>query len=351
MRKHLNKFLYRTVGLLLTGITIFAGPMNVQAITLTVEIVSDEFNKTPLIESLETLGTKYSSFVNKYTKTLDIIESDKKVFSFKYTEDYIEFDNRSTVVTEENAFETVGAMLFIENLIEAVIKASGYNAVTLKENADLTNYDRYGILLETEKFDFSGQDENGGSWSSSGDYLKYFKISLNTTRIDALIAAYGTDITKTVEEIFNSLTPSISINNVTDTSMTIHTWVEDIDSTIGQVYCNLYRSTSENGEYVLVNVRPLDCANREGVIDEGLTPNTTYFYKSLVIGSKTYSNPLDIKTKVNNDIEHSLTSSTNDTVENPRTDRSLNAIFACITILLSITGISILNKKRIFKNL
>ena len=160
----------------------------VSAAILSIEDVSKQFNETPEIKELSGLFGTITSKVNFDEKTLDIYSKSEKIFVFKYTDEYIEYDNRNFVVTPENCMDGMFDILWVGGVMESVFILSGYENKGLVENVKYNNtYDEYGLQLDAENYNFSGEDENGGSWSSSGEHLKYFKISLDTEKIDALI--------------------------------------------------------------------------------------------------------------------------------------------------------------------
>jgi len=173
--------------LVLALMLMFVGVISVNAATLTIEDVSKQFDKSNIFG--------FTSKVNNTDKTFDIYDNDEKTFSFTYGDDYLEYDNREVTITPENSANSMIPAFLIQNVLESVITLSGYTDKTLSEAATYINtYDTYGIQLEIESYNFSGSDENGSSWHISGEAVKYFKISLDTEKIDALIAEYGTDI-------------------------------------------------------------------------------------------------------------------------------------------------------------
>ena len=184
----------KVLGLFLIGILFFSTINNVYAKTLTINEINDEF-KTSFIDEFNKLGSNLSSSVDPTNKTLDVYSDSEKIVSFKYTDEYIEYDNRSAVVTQETALDDMGTMLSLGGIINAILNLSGYENRTIpdEDKIDFTNtYDTYGLQIEAEHFEYSGE-ENGGTWSTSGDFIKYFKMSFDTDKIDALMDKYGID--------------------------------------------------------------------------------------------------------------------------------------------------------------
>ena len=308
-----------------------------------------------------------TSKVNSTDKTLDIYSENKKTFSFVYGDDYIEYNNRSTVITEENLIDNISTVFGIQGVMESVFVLSGHENKTLSDKVTYTDtYDTYGIQLETESYNFSGTYENGGSYSKTGNYIKYFKISLDTEKINALITKYGVDVEEQDpnKEIIANLTPTLEATNITENSVTIHPKINYFNTDPDYiVYCFVYRSDSENGTYEKISDLSINCLDSVGIVDEGLKSNTTYYYKTIVDGGNKYSEPIAVTTKesstiTNNDTNNNNNSNTNNNnnnssnnqfnvIENPKTGFT----FPTITILLTLIGsISIIlyTKKIIF---
>ena len=177
-------------------ILMFVGIVGVSAETLGIEKVSEQFDKSNIFG--------FTSKVNNTDKTFDIYDEDEKTFSLTYGDDYLEYDNREVTITPENYANSIIPAFLIQDVLESVITLSGYIDKTLSEDATYINtYDTYGIQLEIESYNFSGSDENGSSWDIKGEAVKYFKISLDTEKIDALIEKYGVDIEEDSNELEN----------------------------------------------------------------------------------------------------------------------------------------------------
>lgn len=326
------KKILKKVMLVLTVVMILSTSLiRVDAAVVKIQEFNDALNNSQTFTSLNELsGKKISSKVNENDKTIDFYLDEEKFLSFKYTDEYIEYENRDTVITKENCTEDVPTIFMVVGSVDAMIKLSGHENETFNEEADDTEtltYEKYGILLETEHFSFEETNESGSS-TLSGDYLRYFKLSLDTDKIDAYVKKYGTSSTgDSNKEILDSLTPTIRGDKTTANSITIYpNAILDNISLDTEVKCHIYRSTTEDGEFEKITETPINCINSDGYTDSNLSANTTYYYKTMIDGGSKYSGVLTITT---------LSSSSNNNVEdNPKTGVS----FPIVMFLLIIVG-------------
>lgn len=318
-------------------VTIFLlNTIKAYASMLSINDVSKQFEKTPVVQKLLELDNEatITSKVNNEEKKLDIYISDEKVFSFTFTDSYIEYDNRSAVVTEDNYGDGLETAIWIQAVMESVLTLSGYEGKDMSEDVTLNDYDTYGIQLETEKYKFSGS-EDGSTWNISGEYFKYFKISLDTSKIDALVAKYGTNNNQDNEVIAN-LVPELEAKDITATSVTIYPKVNYNGTS--DIFCYVYRSDSKNGTYKKLSDLAVNCSNPVGIVDEELKSNTTYYYKAIVDGGTKYSDILSITTKKSS-------TSTGDITENPNTGSKYSFIVV-ILILFGSIALTLYTKKQ-----
>lgn len=340
MKKERSK---KILGLLIVTILFFSKINNVYASILTINSISNEFANTSIIQEFNTLNAGITSKVDSINQKLDIYAGNEKVFSFDYGDDYIEYNNRSTAVTKENCEKGFLDVIYIYGVIESVLRLSGYENKTISDYN--VSYETYGIQLETESYDFSWTSESGGTVNMSGDYIKYFKISLDTDKIATLIDKYGVDIEEDEidKEINANLVPILEAKDITENSVTIFSEIPDYDSE-DDLICYIYRSTSENGTYEIISDWGVNCLGSVGIVDEGLKSNTTYYYKAIIEGGDKYSDIIKVTTKssleVNENIEEDPT-----IPENPQTGSFISMSFLSITIIL-IAGIIYFVKKK-----
>ena len=129
--------------------------------------------------------------VNSTNSTLDFSYQGKTVFSLKYTDEYLLYDDPVTEVTSDKAMYATYEPTLIPKLIEAEFRLSGLSNVVIDDDIyDVNNYDTYGLAIKGIKYNLSNQN-NGASSSVSGTYYNYIKLSLDTDKITKLANTYG----------------------------------------------------------------------------------------------------------------------------------------------------------------
>ncbi len=329
------------LGIFLIGIILFSGISSVYAETLTMQNIDTEFKKV-FVDELNKLGSSITTTINTNDKTYVVSSNGENMATFKYGDDYIEFDNRNNKPTQDNIDENFGPFLCVGGLIQSMINLSGITNKTIEDDSvNFTDYDTYGLLLETEEYYFEGSSEDGSSWSMGGDYVTYFKMSFDTEKIKALINQYGTDLSTddSDDSIIKSLVPTLKASNVTENSVTLY---PHVPYTSSQVYCDIYRSNSADGNYEKISDMAINCIDVVGLIDDDLKSNTTYYYKATVAGGTKYSDVLKVTTKG--------AKSSNDP-SNPKTGAFFNIIIALIIMLGSVCTIVYVRRKSVFKKI
>lgn len=357
IKKIFNQRCKKVLSFLLVGSIFFSTISNVYAKTLTINEVANGFKNSTIIDGLNQLGGNITSSVDTTNKTLDVYSESEKVFSFKYTDDYIEYDNRSAIVSKETAEKDVLTMFMLYGVFDSIFKLSGYEDKTLSEDGIYTDtYDTYGIQLITESYSYSGTDDDGGTWSMSGEFIKYFKMSFDTDKIDALMTKYGVDASTQDpnKEIILGLTPTLEAKEITENSITLYPHIAYTNTDPDyKVFCYVYRSTSENGTYEKISDMAVNCLDEVGVVDEKLSSNTTYYYKAVVMDGTKYSEPLKVTTKEATIPAPTNTNNTNkdDVVENPKTGVTLPVATLGIMMIGSIIALIVARKKSVFKQI
>lgn len=347
----------KVIGLFLIGIIFFSSISSVYAKILTIDEINNEF-KTSFIDEINKLGSNLSSSVDTTNKTLDVYSDSEKMASFKYTDEYIEYDNRSAVVSKETANDDIGTVLYLSGIIQSILNLSGYEDKTISDEDSIdftTTYDTYGIQMETEHYEYSGE-EDGGTWSMSGDYIKYFKMSFDTDKIDALMDKYGVDASTQDpnKEIIANLTPTLKAKEITENSVTLYPHIPYTNTDPDyKVYCYVYRSTSENGTYEKISDMAVNCLDDVGIVDDELQSNTTYYYKAIVMDETKYSDVLEVTTKSASSIAIDTSTNTNkdDTKENPQTGVFFPTMTVLIMMIGSIIPLIYVRKKSVFKKI
>ena len=267
--------------------------------------------------------------------------------TFNYGADYIEFDNRSTTVTKEEVEQDLMKMFLFAAIFTTIFDMTGHSDKTINtDEINLTNtFDTYGLQIESEHYSFSGE-ENGMSYNMSGDYIKYFKMSLDSDKIDALVAQYGVNASENDpnKEIIKTLTPKLEAKTITENSVSLYASIPytntDPDYYVG---CYIYRSKEKNGTYEKISDVSVNCMDGSvGLVDDNLESNTTYYYKAIVEYGTIFSDIIEVTTK-----EKAATAETKtkESVDNPGTGVKI-PIVTTIVLTISAAVILLYTKKK-----
>lgn len=294
----------------------------VDAEIIGIDKVVNELPNTYTIRAFNELGSSISANVDKENYKLNLLGEGEVISSFDYTDEYIEFDNRETEVTEDNHNNDFFDAIFVDGIVKSLFNLNGFIDKTIDEEINISDisYEEYGIQMEVEHYEYSGTDEDGGNWSESGDYLKYFKISLDSEKISKLANDYGVDIITEEESIFKDATPTMRIGDeITSNSVYLYANIEgyEEEKEIDTPLCSFYRSTSLEGEYELVTEWQTPCLGEVGILDENLKSGTTYYYKAKVVDGNNYSEVVSVTTlNDNNETENEEVKNENEGKEN-----------------------------------
>lgn len=235
-------------------------------------------------------------------------------------------------------------------MIEAIIKASGFNNKDINPNADYTNtFDEYGLL-----YDKKDCSEEASSFNS---YVNSFRMSFDTDKITALVGKYATSNLTPEAKLLLNATPTLKAQDATEKSVVLYPNVDLTDIKL-KAYCHIYRAESENGEYKRITSKPMGCTSWAGYQDNDLEGSKDYFYKAVVILGDKEGKPSNIvKVTTEYDINSFLFPSNNvakDTsvtqeknepkteevgIENPKTGVNIPII---IIILMGSLGVFLL---------
>ena len=219
--------------------------------------------------------------------------------SYNYTDEYIESDNRSVSVTREDLKKNLVSYLILGGLSNSIINAAGYEEYNLSEAYSYNNYDIYGLLAEEEEIVFDANEEENLP-SASGNYIRYYKMSLEKSKVDKLIEDYGKIHGVSVKTFKNS-SAVLSFSEITSNSVKINE----------APLCYVYRSNTIDGEYTPVTKSLINgvetytkllvkCDGTNTIVDDNLMPNTTYYYKVEVLASSKTNPVSTILTKEEN---------------------------------------------------
>ena len=353
---------------ILVSAAFFLGISTANARMLTSEEVFNDYNTT-FIEPMNSHGAGLTVTNDTTNKKYIISSGTDELLTFNYNNEYIEYDNRSAVITEDNIEQQVGVMFCYDAMVNTILRLSGYDDKTIKSEEFPyleDTFEPYGYQVTYEHHDFSGEDENG-PWSMSGEYVKYFKMSFDTDKIDALMNRYGIDKEEYYEYknqnnrddfyqwLIENMNVKIEFDEVTTNSVTlVFTMGSYYSEDKVDVLCDIYRSTSENGTYEKITSSPVSCVNNSEYKDTGLNPNTKYYYKTKYADNNRYSNVFGITTLP---LTTGTTGTTgantnkNGTVKNPETGVFTYTVASLAVILGSVGALLYTRKKNAFKKL
>lgn len=333
----------KIIGIILAMILVIPNTVFAAANLVNIDDVVTSFNKSKTISSFDELfGIETVMKINKTAKTLDVtVDNNTETISFKYTNEYIEFDNRSFTPTRENIGKTIFQSVQVLGITDALINLSGFENKTLKENTIPTDYNKYGLTIETGEYT-SNESSNGVTENISVEYLKYFKISLDKTKIQNLVKDYGRDISDSENPLLNEAKPALGFYTQ-NSEIVLQVYLNKVYYTSANpVYVDIYRANSIDGEYIKVNTDKIDGTKDNATfIDKSAEGNRTYYYKAVMVDSNIESDILTVTT---------FPKITTQPVENPKTGISSPFIIIPITITFALIYF-IIKKKSLFRSI
>ena len=165
----------------------------VNAAMLGINEVNEKF-QTSFINVFNEAGSNLSSVIDSNNNTLNIYDGSSKIATFRYTNEYIEYNDRDTAITQESVEENFSNALYLSGIFRSILDLSGYADKVLNYNddniMDYSNiYDTHGLQIETEQLP-NGYTISDGT-VIDGYYIRYYKVALNTEKISRLMEDYG----------------------------------------------------------------------------------------------------------------------------------------------------------------
>ena len=180
---------------LLVVTTFFSNLAGVSAKTITINEVDTSVKKV----FKEGYNVDMTTIIDTVNKTYSITGTTmEQAAKFTYTDDYIEYIDNTPTLDDSSVAKGIGAMLVVAGVMQAIIEATGHKTKTFKSDLDMNTFKSeetwatYGIYVVSEKYENTTTNENGTSHVSV-DYIRHFRMSFDSTKIDKLIAKYGTD--------------------------------------------------------------------------------------------------------------------------------------------------------------
>lgn len=307
----------------------------------------------------------FSAKANTTAKTIDVSQDSAKIYTISYTDNELSMDYPidKTVLAAKTSTEIMTAetnkIIAINTSLIAILKAAGKDTSQFKNMASRVNISALPFNeYATSGFEITFDKVTLTATETELELIKSFKITFDTDKINAL----ATKLEPKPEINVLDLTPTLKIDNITETSATLYPSITLPDGATApeQLFCFIHRSTEENGTYERI-LEKTNCLSSLGITDTNLKPDTTYYYKTIlaVDGATKYSAVSKIITKETaKPVEPKPATTTTPTsskngndIENPQTGISLPFI-GLITLLIS--GILILkniNKKVVFKRI
>lgn len=334
----------KIIGIILTMILVIPNTVFAASTLVSIDDVVTAFNKSRMVSSFdELLNIKTQMKANKTEHTLDVtVDSNEAAINkFQYTNEYIELDNKDFIPNEENIGKNFFQSAQVLGIIDALINLSGFENKTLKEDSIPTDFNKYGLTIETGEYT-SNESSNGITENISFEYLKYFKISLDKTKIQNLVKDYGRDISELENPFLGDIKPALGFY-IQDSEVVLQVYSNKLDLTSTKpIYVDIYRATSIDGEYIKINSEKIDCTKDNATfIDKSAEGNKTYYYKAVIIDNNIESDIITIQTPLK---------STTEPIENPKTGISSPFVIIPITITFALLYF-IIKKKSLFRSI
>lgn len=268
-----------------------------------VENVIENFNNSDMIKAFKEFGSNIEAKLNKKDNKIEIYatymdeenknEVTEKVIEFNYESNRIYYSNDEEL-TEEAAENSIAADLMIAQMMQTIFDLSDCSGMTLKEDAPIDkedSFEKYGIQLIGEDYKFEEETEDGTS-TFSGTFIRNFEIVLDSSKIKDFINEYGEKVEDS--SVPSGLAPRVITSEVSSTSVSVGAIVDNAEDE--DYMCYIYRSKEKDGEYTLIDDMTINCTGIVTFEDNGLEPNTTYYYKAMIFGGDTFSDVVSIKT-------------------------------------------------------
>lgn len=323
----------------------------VNAQKIAIEEVAKAFNESEKLS--DELYDNQTAKVNTENKTLEIYNSQNNLeFSFQYTDDYIEMDNRSFNVDKSNykqAKPKEAAIKLITAIIPDLVNKEGSINPNLKWQ---NTYDTYGLQIESEYFETAIAEPNGPVREIRLYVYKYFKMSLDSDRLTKLVNKY-TASGNTKQD--SSAVPILEVKEIGSNYIKLYLYVKDTKE--DNIECFVYRSLNKDNDYKEISENSYNCKDGIEIKDENLTPNTTYYYNAK-LKNGFYDSTIEVTTKEqekdeiteNNTVNEATDENNNskESIKNPDTGFNIPIIILLLFLSVSIIIFSYTKKQKKF---
>ena len=268
----------------------------------------------------------------------DEIEKYNYIYSllFQIIECKLGYFQRESFTSENTSSENFALYLYLENFLylDDIEKFNNYSNEQLEEY-----YEKYGFIEKC-----------------SENNCYYMKLSFDTDKKDLLYQTENIrdDINVNLKKIL-MLTPSVVAEDIKKQSAKIYPTISNANLPDDKNFCYVYRSTSRDTGYIRINSNKIKCNGEYGVLDDTLTPGTTYYYKARLVYTNQYIEPIEVTTSANTTkkVETNETTTTKSTTEktnpnNPETGVSSHIILTTIIVSLGIVVMNVLKRRKLF---
>lgn len=353
----------KILSLIMIGVLSLFFVKGVNAKVYTIDELSSKYDE---IASKSDIGV-YSKVDTENSKLLIYSTTDENtpIFTFNYDDKSISYEDHDSVAsnTEERFQQDILSLINISIALQSTLELMGYQDVILDDNEEIfNNYDKYGITIKYEDYEFNYESESG-SGSISGTIIREFKLSLDSDKIARLISDFSLPALEFV--------PSIKAENIAENSITftINSNYND-NSQNDKLKYHVYRSENEDYGFEKISERAYIYGTTNEVTDTNLEPGKTYYYKVQFVNNEKDSEIIKVTTSGNNNTgneennnenentnttESENKTTTEETTKDGRTNPKTGAKLPTAVMLIALISVIImrnkLSKKSLFKRL
>lgn len=272
-----------------------------------------------------------------------VIFNSNKEKTYPYTDEYFEVNHDKNVETEEEVFELMYDSISEYMVVFGAYKSLGatdeqiYNIISWfnDENAEINNYDKYGVSVEINEYKFSKEGA-----TSSGTYAKHFKFSFDKEKIKNAINDFSAKANPDADEDDDwdddeKFVPSISFGTVTAERITIAASVSEKLGFTSAPDCNIYRADSSDGDYKLIGT--ITCDGSNYFYDNDVVKGKNYFYKASIVGYDNLSKSYNV----------TAVTSKSTPSDNPDTGISIAYVIGALLLVLTFASVIVFDRDKL----
>lgn len=286
-------------GLVIASLLFIFGISNAYAKTITIDEVINTFNELNIISYDDGGCTEMSLEKGSDGKTLYGMCKDKRIYSFSYTTEYINYlDKIFSAATTDDTASTPGfgdINHYANGIIDSILILSGYENMAIYNDSDYS-YAKDGFEITGDVY--TGHPTVLTNVRRTAGVLDFnvlvavraFQISLDTDKIDSLVSNYGDPY---IRDLI-TLTPTVETNIDGDSATLLPKIDYSISDSSYQYGYYLYECDSENR----YDCSAVDYRNAGTPFVITVEKDAVYYYRVILSGSSNYSNLIEVTTKV-----------------------------------------------------